>query len=298
MAYTITSDISRMIVEGNKEVFTKNFDPFPIEYPAFTTAKTAKKETEYYDSMGNLAAGGQKVEGDSIVYRKVGQAYQTAIKNLTWANGFSHSMESIKYDLFGVINSAKSKELARTMRELEENRAIKRFDEAFTTTLADGVALCGSSKPLINSGSTNTTVVTSSSLKTPENHKTMIKAFSSFLNHAGGKMKSYPTDGLTHVQNMMDIEEIYGSTNKANEISNTKNSLPKIKWNYSTYLSSTTAWFMRDSKFEHVLFQWFMKTVFDSDEDKISTKNMYMNAIGIYETGVLPNVGIMGNAGA
>jgi hypothetical protein len=55
---------------------------------------------------------------------------------------------------------------------------------------------------------------------------------------------------------------------------------------------------MWDSKFEHVLFQQNMATKFDQDEDKITTKNMYFNAIALYNAGVLPNIGIVGNAGA
>ena len=297
MAYTMTSDISRMIVEGQKEIFTKNFESIPVEYTQFTTPKSSKKKTETYDSMGNLKAAGEKIEGGEIKYGKVDQAYQTSITNKTWANGYSVTLEATKFDLYGVINSIKAKELARTMRDLEEANAIVHFDNAFTTNLADGVPLCSNSKPLVNSASTNDTLATTSSLKVPENHKTMIKMFSAFKNHAGGKMKSYPDSGLTHVENMLDIEEIYGSDKKANEISNTKNSLPKISWKYSTYLASTTAWFMMDSKFEHVLFQKFMDTVFDSDEDKISTKNMYLNAIAIYNTGCLANIGIVGNVG-
>jgi hypothetical protein len=298
MAYTMTDDISRMIVEGQKDIFTKNFDSFPLEYPSFTTPKTSNKAAETYDSMGNLKAASRKIEGSAIQYGKVEQAYQTTINNYTYANGYEVTLEATKFDLYGVVNSVKAKELARTMRELEENNSIAKFDNAFATNLADGVPLCSASKPLINSALTNSTLATASSLKVPENHKTMIKQFSAFLNHAGGKMKSYPTDGLTHSQNMMDIEEIYGSDKKANEISNTKNSLPRIAWHYSTYLNSTSAWFMWDRAFEHVLFQTFMDTEFDSDEDKRSTKNMYLNAIAIYGVGVLPNIGIVGNAGA
>lgn len=299
MAYTLTSDISRMIVEGNKEVFMGNFDTFPREYTNFSVAKTAQKETEYYDSMGNLGAASEKTEGDNITYGKVSQAYQTAIRNKTWANGYSHTMEAIKYDLFGVINSVKAKELARTMAELEETTLITQWDNAFATNLADGVPLCSNSRPCKDSpGTLNDTLATASSLTVPENHKTMIKMFSQFKNHAGGRMKSYPNKGLTNIQNQLDIEEIYGSDKKANEISNTKNSLPKISWEYSTYLSDTNAWFMWDSKFEHILFQWFMKTEFDQDEDKIGNKNMYFNAIAIYNCGTLPNIGIVGNQGA
>lgn len=298
MAYTITSDISRFLEVGLKEVFTKNFEPFPIEYPAFTTAKAANKQTEKYDSVGNLKAAEVKVEGDAITYGKVTQGYQTTITNRTVANGFAISLESLKYDQYGVGKMAEAKELARTMREAEELRAILRLDNAFTTALADGQALCANAKPLLNSVLTNDTLATAASLKTPENHKTAIKMFADFKNHAGGKMKSYPNKGLTHVQNMMDIEEIYGSANKANEISNTKNSLPKISFDYSTYLTSTTAWFLRDTKFDHVLFQTFLATVTEMDIDVINTKNHYFNAIAMYETGVLPNIGIVGNAGA
>lgn len=299
MSYTMTADISRMITAGQKEIFNKNFEAFPIEYPAFTTEKTATKETETYDSMGNLKAAEEKVEGDGITYGKVRQAYQTSIKNKTWANGYEVTLEATKYDLYGQVNSIKAKELSRTMRELEENNAVRWVDGAFTLNLADGVPLCSDSKPLLEvPGTFNDTLATASTLTDPDNHKDMVKMFSAFKNHQGGPMKSYPNKGLTHSQNMLDIEEIYGSANKANEMSNTKNVLPKISWSYSTYMASVIAWFMWDSKFEHILMQWFEKTQFDSDEDKISTKNLYLNAIAMYQSGALPNIGLVGNQGA
>lgn len=296
MAYMSTADITRMIVAGQKEIFTKNFDSFPIEYPEFTTPKKSTKRSETYDSMGNLPAGSEKIEGDAISYGKVRQAYQTTITNRTWANGYEVTLEAQKYDLYGVVNSIKAKELARTMRELEETRAILRFDNAFTTNLADGVPLCSNSKPLLEvPGAFNDTLATGA--LTPDNLKTAFQMFTQFKNHQGGPMKSKATDGLTNVWNMQTVEEIFGSTLKAYELSNTSNKLPKVNWHYSTYLASQTAWFLWDRNYEHVLFQWFMKTVFDSDEDKISTKNLYLNAIAIYETGALPNIGIVGSQG-
>ena len=298
MAYTMTADISRMIVAGQKEIFMKNFEAFPREYPDFTTEKTSTKKTETYDSMGNLQAAQVKQEGDAIVYNSLGQAYQTSITNETIANGFEHTFESAKYDLYGVINSIKAKELSRTMAEFEENRVIREWDNAFATNLSDGYPLCTNTRPCVNAtGVYNDTLATTSSLSVPENHKTMIKMFASFKNHAGGNMKMFPTDGLSHSQNMLDIEEIYQSTNKASEISNTKNTLPKITWHYSTYLSSKTAWFMWAKAFEHVLLQWFMRTEFGEDTDKKSTLNVYLNAVAIYNSGTMNNIGIVGNSG-
>lgn len=296
MAYMITADESRMITAGQKEIFMKNFESFAIEYTEYTTPKKATKKTETYDSMGNLQAAVEKIEGGNIQYGKVEQAYQTSITNKTWANGFAHTIEAIKYDLYGVVNSVKAKELSRTMRELEEANAAYWLDNAFAVNMTDGQPLCTNSRPLFNvPGSFNDTLTTGG--LTPDNLKTAIAMFARFKNHAGGPMKSRASDLITHSVNMITVEEIFASTLKAYELSNTSNKLPKLTPHYSTYMASETAWFLEDKNFDHILFQWFMKTEFDSDEDKTNTKNLYYNAIAMYQTGALPNIGIVGSAG-
>lgn len=298
MAYTITNDISRMLIAGQKEIFTKNFNSYPREWPYFTTYKKARKQTETYDSMGNLKAAEVKPEGGPINYGKIIQAYQTEITNQTIANGYAHTIEAIKYDLYGVINSAKAKELSRTMLEYEEETAIYWIDNIATTNLADGVPLASNSHPLVNSALLNDTYATASTIADPNNHKTMINMFYDFKNHAGGWMKCKPTNGLTHYKNQFTVEEIYNSKNQAMEFSNTKNVLPGIKWGYSTYMSDQDAWGMWDRNYQHILMQFFMKTEFDNDKDKVWTKNMYFNSIAMYNAGAQPNVGIVWNDGA
>jgi hypothetical protein len=298
MAYMITSDISRMLEVGQRDIFMRNFESYPLEYPDYTTNKSSTKRTETYDSMGNLQAAAEKVEGADIQYGKVTQAYQTSITNKTWANGFEHTLEAIKYDLYGCVNSVKAKELARTMRELEEANCIRWIDNALTVTLADGAAFASASKPLVDSPSLNSTLATASSIAVPANHKTVLNMFYAFLNHSGGHMKSKPTNALTHFVNQFTVEELYGSSLTAKEMSNTKNVLPGLRWAYSTYMSSQTAWMVWDNSFEHIIFQSFMGTTFGNDVDNINTKNVYQNAIAMYQTGCLPNIGIVYNAGA
>lgn len=297
MAYNITTDISRMLEMGQKEIFTKNFNTYPKEWPSFTTFKKARKKTETYDSMGNLKAAEVKPEGSAINYGEVTQAYQTSITNQTVANGFAHTIEAIKYDLYGVINSIKAKELARTMVELEEDIMIYWWDNAATVNLADGVPLASNSHPLINSALTNDTYATASSIADPNNHYTMMNMFYDFRNHAGGFIKCMPTDGFTHYVNQFNVEQIYSSILQAKEFSNTKNVLPKISWHYSTYASSQTQWGMWDRRYDHIIAQWFMKTAFENDKDKIWTKNMYFNSLAMYNSGAIPNVGIVINDG-
>lgn len=298
MAYTITTDISRMLLAGQKKIFFDNLDSYPKEYDAFTTDESATKQTETYDTLGNLKAAQEKVEGGNITYGKVTQAYQTSITNKTWANGFEVTVEATKYDLYGCVNSIKAKELARTMLELEEANAIYWIDNIATVNLADGVPLASNSHPLVDSASTNDTLAAAGSIADPDNHMGMINMFYDFKNHAGGPMIARPKKALTHYVNQFTVEEVYGSTLKANEMSNTKNVLPKLAWNYSTYMSSRTAYMMWDDKFTHIIMQWFARTMFDADTDKVYTKNMYFNAMSMYNSGCLPSIGIVYNPGA
>jgi hypothetical protein len=96
---------------------------------------------------------------------------------------------------------------------------------------------------------------------------------------------------------MMTVEEIYNSAKKAEVTTNTENKLTKLKWQYSNYLSSETAYFMWDSRFPHVHFVWWMRTDFSNEVD-FDTKNLKLAVIAMYETCSVPNVGIVGNAGA
>jgi len=301
MAVTLTSDISRMLEAGITDVFTKNFDAYPVEWTQFATKKNADKEVMKYDSMGNIGTAGIKAEGDEVTYRKIEQAYQTTVAMKTVTNGIRFSIEGKSYDLYKVTAEAQAKELARTMRDFEERRVIRWVDNATDAgyALADGQPLASDTHPLKNAaGVFNDTLATASSLTDPENHKTMIKMFADFKNHAGGPMKAYPDKGLTHRYNMSDIEEIYQSEKKANEMSNTKNVLPSINWAYSTYMSDTNAWMMMDSRYEHLLFVEFRGVNSNAGEDKEKTLDFWYNVYQMYETSALPNVGIVFNAGS
>jgi len=183
------------------------------------------------------------------------------------------------------------------MRVKEEETAIYWFDNATSVNLADGVPLASNSHPLINSALTNDTLATASSIADPDSHKTMINMFYDFKNHQGTVQKCVAKKGFTNAKNMFSVEEVYKSINKAAEESNTKNVLPNIEWCYSTYASSSTAYMLWDTDYENILMQWFMKTDFDQDEDKINTKNLYMNAVAMYNSGCLVPMGLVFNAG-
>lgn len=285
-----------MLEAGQKKIFFDNLESTPPQYPMYTTRMDSNKAQETYDSIGNLQAAQEKVEGDAINYGKVTQAYQTTIVNKTHANGFSHTYEAVKDDLYGCINSIKAKELARTIRVREERVAIAWLDNAFTTALADGKALCANDHPCKDApGQANDTLTTGG--LTPANLQIGLNMFNDFKNHAGDPMDSDATKLITHKNNMFTVREILQSQLKANELSNTKNALPTLEEVYLRYLTSKTAWFLEDPSFTHIIFQRREETKFEQDYDTRDTKNYYFNALGRYNCGAIPNIGIVGSAG-
>lgn len=301
MATTLMNDISRMLDADISEVFTENFEAYPIEWPSFVTEKKSNKLVMKYDTMGNISEAYIKTESDNISYRKIQQAYQTSCTMKTIVNGICISLEAKTFDQYSGTSEAHGKELARTMREFEENRVIRWYDNVTTAAyaLADGAVWATNSRPLYNCpGTFNDTYATTASLKTPENHKTMIKMFADFKNHAGGKIKAFPTDGLTHRYNMSDIQEVYSSDNKSGEFSNTKNMLPSIQWHYSTYMSDTNGWSMFDRRFPNLCFVKYMGIQKNAIQDVKDTLDFYYNVYEMFETCVIPNPGWVWNDGA
>ncbi len=300
MAILSQSDISRMVVLGNKEVYDTYDKSIPREYPGYTTPKTATKWVEYYDSMGNLAAGYEHFENTKLTYSKVAQAYQTSCTIRIWANGFAHTEVAIASDLFGVINSIKASELAQTMIDLEEERAVYWLNHAFATeTLADSVYLCSDTHPCKDASGTYNDTLTTGALSY-DNLKAAVRQFVLFKNHAGRPITSTPRRLITHAYNQTEVDEIVGSPNVPHEISNTKNVLPKLTPVYLHYLDSQTAYFLEDPRYEHILFQRLKGygLQFENAENKVDNPgDIYINARAYYNCCALPNVGIVGSVG-
>jgi len=296
MAYTQLSNISRALVLGVHDWFTANFDAYAVQYPQFCKVVTSTLETEKYDSMANLAPVTEMAEGANFAYGNVEQAYETQVQNKKFGGGIQFTLESMAYDKYKLTVEAKAKELIHIIRDKEEELGVKAYNEAFTVNLADGVPLCDNSHPLFNVSGTNDTLTTGA--LTPDNVKVGVQMFSQFKNHQGKPMRAFPNQLMTHEYNMITVEEILMSQNKAYEFSNTENKLPPLRAAYSRYLTSTTAWFLRDTRFDHSVLQFYQghRNKMDWDED-FENKNLKGTIYFLGNAAGLPRPGIVGSLG-
>lgn len=297
MAYTQLSQISRGIVLGVNDWFTANFEAYAVQYPQYTKTINSTLETEKYDSMANLAPVTEMAEGANFNYGSVEQAYETQVQNKKFGGGIQFTLESLAYDKYQLLIEAKAKELMHIIRDKEEELGVKAYDEAFTVNLADGVPLCDNSHPLYNvAGTFNDTLITGA--LTPDNVKLATQQFTTFKNHQGKPMRAFPDQLMTHEYNMITVEEILNSRNKAYEFSNTENKLPALRPAYSRFLTSFTAWFLRDTKFDHSVIQFYQghRNKMDWEED-FDNKNLKGTIYFLGNAAGLPRPGIVGSAG-
>jgi hypothetical protein len=133
---------------------------------------------------------------------------------------------------------------------------------------------------------------------TPDNIKAAVQMFSAFKNHQGKPFRVFPDQLLTHEFNMITVEEVLDSRNKAYELSNTENKIPKMKAAYSRYLASTAAWFLRDTSIDHAVIQFFTGHRNKMDwEENFQNKNVQGTIYFLGNSAGLPRPGIVGSAG-
>lgn len=300
MSVTQLSDISRFIVAGVDDIFTTNWEAYPTQYPQYTTAKKATKETMIYDSVGNLAPAVEMQESQAFSFNKISQAWQTTIKMKQIGNGYSVSLKARKYDLYGAVEESKIKELAHTMRDKEEEEAIQPWNDAFTVNLADGAPMCSNSKPLYNlPGQFNDTLATGActGVSGYDNIKAGVKMFSQFKNHQGKPKKCSPSKIFTNEINMMDLEEVLEAKMKPFEMSNTPQKLPKLIPVYSRWLTSETAWFLIDDMYNPVYRHVHTGITMDWEEN-FQNKDLEGTIYELIGTGALQNTfGVVGSQG-
>lgn len=297
MAYTQLSQISRALVLGVTDWFTQNFDAYPVQYAQYAKTITSTLETEKYDSMANLAPAAEIVEGQNFNFGSIEQAYETQVKNKKFGGGIQFTVEAMAYDKYQLTIEAKGKELVHIIRDREEELGIKPYDEAFTVNLADGVPLCSNSHPLYNvPGAFNDTLITGAI--TPDNIKSATQQFATHKNHQGKPFRVFPDQLLTHEYNMITVEEVLNSRNKAYELSNTENKLPALRPAYSRYLTSTNSWFLRDTKIDHAILQFYQgyRNKMDWEED-FDNKNLKGTVYFLGNAAGLPRPGIVGSVG-
>ncbi len=307
MAGTRVSDIQSMTEAGVDVVFNREAKmPRKKYYSQIVTELQQKKKVGNYHTIGNIGPAEEKDEGDLINFDRIQENYETNITSTTKSKGVEATLESLEYDLERVVNATFGAPLMRVMQTYKEREVADLYNDGFTTTGADGVAVFANDHPLQRSALVNDNLA--SGALTPDNLIAAKNLFNFIYDQAGDFFDTEPTHLLVHPNKLYQALQIMQSQLMAFELSNTKNvvnDVMPIRIVANKYLDYTVAtdispWFLLDRTLTDAgaILQTkrgiFLKTWWENNNQ------VYRGAaLEMYGTGVIsPGYGIVGSTGA
>lgn len=260
---------------------------------------TQQTETEY-DIVGLGRWNKKSAEGAPVQYEDLTPGATHTYTTKPWDKGSQITREALDDELYGQWKDM-AKELGRTARITVEEEAASLFNNGFSadsTRNYDSVALFSASHPAYGpAGSTQSNLGASLALS-DANLKTGRLAVRKMTNENGQKISADPDqlivpDDLETVALELTMSALNPS-NADNAVNTLKGRFKVIVWGY---LTSTTAWFLRDSSIAKNKFFWRVKPEFGSETD-FDTGNLKYKGYMRFEYGYSNWRGLWGTAGA
>lgn len=273
------ADRSRYLSDKITELFTESLKaPRVEEYKGWNKVKKSTKDEEIYDSIGSFSKAKEKIEGGDFHYEPIKQMFQTTIINKTYDQGFYETMEAVEDDVEKVIGKINMGGLMRAMVVNREVEAAKIVDGVFTTVSADGQAYASAAHPLDTSktAEVNDNLLASTAI-TPSNMITACNKFHAIKDYAGNLFSgTYATAFLAHANHESTFNAIQQSNLKAQELSNTKNTVPKLKGIFGRFINAYY-WHLLDENIDSFVDQQRRGLQELEEQDRIKTGNYYWN---------------------
>ena len=307
MAGTRLSNITKLTTDTADLVFNRAVKaPARKYYTQIVTEVTEPKRIGNYVTVGDLGQAQVKGEGDAIVYDKIQDNYSTAITSQTVVKGVEASMESLEYDMENVVKNRFGAPLVKKLINYKEREVADAYNDAFTSTGADGVAIISASHPLQSSPLVNDNLATGA--LTPDNLIAAKNKFTFIYDQAGEYFDSEPTHLLIHKNKLYTAMQIFQSQLMAFELSNTKNVVndtipltivvnPYLDFNVSTGVSP---WFLLDKTMTDAgcILQTKKGIMLDTWWEK-NNQVFRGSATELYGVGFIsPGYGLVGSTGA
>lgn len=242
-----------------------------------------------------------KPEAQPVTFQTIQSGYSKTITVSCYATGYAISKEAVDDGKVNFINRATTS-FAKGAFELKEMNVASIFNNAFTTTGYDGVALCSASHPLENGlGVTNSNLGTAASLSLTS-YRDLRNVMQDTLNENGQRVK-YKASYFVYGQDLQDTgAKLMGSShepdNANNAINTVYNHCKPLPEGYWPHLSSTTAFFLVGAPEDNGLYI-VEREAFNVDSDYNKKARTYeVMSFERYGYSWANHRGLAGNAGA
>lgn len=252
------------------EVFFEGYEEEPEEWSGYLHDKNSNQHNETYQSLAGTTSWARKDEMVNADEQTFNLAHLIVTEHTPYGAEVTMSREYIADQKYGEIEDL-TRDVGRGGRVRVEENCISVLDGAFTTVCYDGQFLIDSDHPYGKTGLAGTQTNITTGPLSDATVKAGINLFNDIRDEAGKRVKMSPFNLITHQNNQWTVATIFNSTLRSGTANNDTNPLPKLKFSYSTYLASQTAWFMQAK--QHKLIHFYR-------EKPEFIKRKYMNSNG------------------
>lgn len=280
-------------------VFFDRYEAEPEVAPRIFKVETSDKEKETDSAVSGFSLLVQTAELGPLDYEDPNQMFRTVYNHLKYTKGFKVSEELVEDDLHNVIKAMPSA-LGKATKRTQEYYGAAVLNYGFNTSYTsygDGKPLCSTGHTRADGGTAQSNASSTGLTLTEDNLETVRTAGRKILDDKGQKIVLrydrliVPVDLEKTAKIITQSQLKPGSAN--NDVNIYQGMYEVIPWEY---LTSTTAWFLQDSR-EHLLkWYWRIRPEFKQDNAFDSGAQLYKTRIR-FSTGWSDYRGIYGSKG-
>jgi hypothetical protein len=282
-----------------EKVIQESYEGYELKGEKLFNVSEMKHGIAQMSQVSALSPAGKVSEGAEIPQDRIRQGYSSTFKAEKYGILLSTSQESIDDERHDVI-SKNPRRLARAFASAQEISAAAILNSAFSTTGADGKALCATDHPLLQpgSGTSSNRQATDADLSITS-LKDVMTVYKKQLDSAGNKI-AVPAKYLV-VPSELEYEayEILNSVMLPGGSTNNVNSMHgRLELCCWEYLTDTDAFFVMGDKMDHEIYFFWSKRPQVSTSVEFKTEVALTKMVGRWQVGFADWRGIAGSSGA
>ncbi len=261
------ANFSDLLTPGFRIIYDDNFNEVPMVMDQLFHVLNSTKADEKDSAISGFGYAVQTAEGAPIDYEDPVQMYDSTYQHLKYTKGFKVTQEMYDDDLYNIMQKRPAA-LGRAMRRTSENLAASVFNNAFNTNNlgSDGKPLVSTVHPRSDGGTSQSNASATGLTFSETNLETGRLAMRNQLDDKGMIIDVNATDvivplGLEKIAHLV-IDSVARQGTTDNDMNFYKEKFKIISW---IYLTSSTAWFLRDSSNHELNWFWRRKPEFKQD---------------------------------
>lgn len=298
-----TGSHSKALWPGVNHWVGLTYEEYEPQYKGIFDKEMSDKNFEEDVSAYGTGLAVLKPEGEDIVYDTMAQGFTKRYVHDTYALGFVITEEAMEDNQYMALAEARSKQLARSLRETKENVAANVLNRAFNSsyTGADVIELCATDHKFARGGTFKNELSTAADLSEASLEQMSIDIMD-FKDDAGRRISIKPRKLIIPKELCFEAERILKSTLQNESSNNALNALKSkgvLPEGYviNQYLSDANAFFIKTSC-PNGLKHLQRRGVVVKDETDFNSSNVKFKASERYVFGWTDPRGIFGSPGA